>query len=125
MKKKQRFEKFYVLDGKTLVEVPDVLTWARWRAAHRFNCQIKDDYFGHKAIGEVRVSTIFLGVDHRIELVESARPPIVFETMIFGGAHDGYQDRCATYDEALAMHEKAVRLAVQQFKELQRDIPGA
>lgn len=38
-------------------------------------------------------------------------PPIVFETMIFGGANDEYQERCSTWEEAEAMHKRACKLA--------------
>lgn len=34
---------------------------------------------------------------------------MLFETMIFGGKLDEFQDRCCT-DEAEAMHAEAVRL---------------
>jgi hypothetical protein len=52
--------------------------------------------------GNARVSTIFLGLDRRFE---GEGPPILFETMVFGGKHDQYQERCATWDEAEAMHQ--------------------
>lgn len=39
--------------------------------------------------GAVRVSTVFLGLDHFGRVGE----PVLWETMIFGGAHDGYQAR--------------------------------
>jgi hypothetical protein len=52
------------------------------------------------------VSTVFLGLDHN----HSGGRPLLFETMIFGGPHDQYQTRCSTYDEAEAMHAKAVRI---------------
>lgn len=55
----------------------------------------------------VKVSTVFLGIDHNFAF---SGPPILFETMIFGGEHDQYQDRCATYTEAKKMHTKALWL---------------
>ena len=110
---------YWILRGKKLVEA-DRDTWARWFESNERI--VKSDHFGHAAIGVVHVSTVCLGLDHNWS---GKGPPIVFETMIFGGAHDEYQDRCATYDEALVMHEKAVQLAVSQFKELIRDVPGA
>lgn len=54
---------------------------------------------------EVRVSTVFLGLDHSFS---SDGPPILFETMIFGGALDGYQRRSATWGEAETEHAIAV-----------------
>ena len=35
-------------------------------------------------------------------------PPLLFETMIFGGPHDGYQERYTFWDEAEAGHAKAL-----------------
>lgn len=57
-------------------------------------------------IGDVRISTVFLGMDHRFR---DEGPPILFETMIFGGRLDNFQDRCCTWDEAEAMHAEAVK----------------
>ena len=50
---------------------------------------------------------MFLGLNHNF-LREG--PPILFETMIFGGRHDEFLKRCATWDEAEAMHVEAVQL---------------
>ena len=57
-------------------------------------------------IGDLRVSTVFLGMDHSW----GDGPPILFETMIFGGPNDQHQDRCSTWEEAEEMHKKAVDL---------------
>lgn len=57
--------------------------------------------------GDVRVSTVFLGIDHNFH---GTGRPLLFETMIFGGEHDQYQIRCATYDEAKIMHTRALWL---------------
>lgn len=56
----------------------------------------------------VRVSTIFLGMDHSM----GDGPPLLFETMIFGGEHDQYQRRYTTYEEAQEGHRKAVEIAL-------------
>lgn len=58
-------------------------------------------------IGGVMVSTVFLGLDHSWK----GPPPILFETKIFGGKHDEYQERCATWEEAEEMHKRAFNLA--------------
>jgi hypothetical protein len=52
------------------------------------------------------VSTIVLPFNHGIH-----EDPLFFETMIFNGPHDGFMDRYATYDEAVAGHAKAVAMA--------------
>ena len=58
--------------------------------------------------GGVEVSTVFLGLDHGFRV----GPSILFETMVLGGPHDGYQRRCSTLAEAQAMHTEAVRVAL-------------
>lgn len=52
----------------------------------------------------VVVSTVFLGIDHSIF---GGAAPLLFETMIFGGPLNEYLTRCATWEEAETMHEKA------------------
>lgn len=87
---------FYVLDGVTPVPVSEFL---------ERNKRLKID-----EVGEVTVSTVFLGVDHNWSDVG---PPVLFETMIFGGEHDEYQQRYSSYADALAGHERAVDLVKQ------------
>lgn len=92
----------YILesDGSVRPEA-DPLKWAKWlEEADRHVAQ--DDW------GDLRVSTVFLGFDHNFGL---GGPPLLFETMIFGGEHDGYQDRYSTREEAVAGHAKALALA--------------
>jgi len=56
--------------------------------------------------GVVSISTVWLGLDHSWW----GGPPIIFETMIFGGAHDEAQWRYATHLEAIQGHADAVAL---------------
>jgi hypothetical protein len=58
-------------------------------------------------IGDIHVSTVFLGIDHNFS---DDGPPLLFETMIFGGEHDRHQTRCSTWEEAEAMHKAALEL---------------
>ncbi len=57
-------------------------------------------------IGDVRISTVFLGIDSQL----GNGPPVLFETMVFGGKNDMHFDRCSTWDHAVAMHEKICAL---------------
>ena len=50
----------------------------------------------------VRVSTVFLGIDHNYN---SDKEPLLFETMIFGGALDQWQWRYSTWEEAEVTHK--------------------
>ncbi len=85
----------YILDGHKAVVCSDILTWAKWFEANNKNRHVADE-----KIGDVRVSTVFLGLDHSF----GDGPPLLFETMIFGGPLDQEQDRCTTWDEAERMH---------------------
>lgn len=93
------FSRYYILDGKTAVKTDEV-TWARWFESH-------DRQVARDVIGPYRVSTVFLGLDHSFT---TDGPPLIFETMVFTSARGIYMDRCATWEEAEAMHAKAVAL---------------
>jgi hypothetical protein len=91
----------YILNGKTPVPESNPRKWAEWfETANRHVAEtlLPDG---------TRISTVFLGMDHNFIL---SGPPVLFETMIFGGEHDGYQERYRTWDEAEAGHRVAVEL---------------
>jgi hypothetical protein len=48
-----------------------------------------------------RVSTVWMGLNHAYD----DGPPLIFETMIFGGPMDQYMDRYTTEDQARTGHE--------------------
>jgi hypothetical protein len=56
-------------------------------------------------VNGVKISTVFLVLDHAFHFDD---PPLIFETMIFGGEHDMYQDRYTTWEEAERGHQRAV-----------------
>ena len=90
---------YYILDGKEPVEVSDIVAWAiQFEQADRIVEQtpLSED---------VRVSTVFLGRDHRFV---GEGPPLLFETMVFGGKHDREEWRYSTWDEAAAGHKAVV-----------------
>ena len=39
-----------------------------------------------------------------------SKTPILFETMIFGGEYDGYQERYSNYEDSFIGHKKACDL---------------
>lgn len=61
---------------------------------------------GHDEFGEVMVSTVWLGIDHS----HDNGPPVIFETMIFGGDHDQEQWRYSTREDAKSGHAQACDL---------------
>ncbi len=90
----------YILDGKNVVECNDLMEWASWyQTAERRVAKTEGN--------DVRVSTVFLGIDHSF----GDGPPELFETMIFGGEHDDDQRRYSTWDEAEKGHLEACILA--------------
>jgi len=91
----------YVLDasGEPRQE-PDLLAWARWFEASGDERRVA---LTDIAPG-VRVSTVFLGLDHSF----GGMRPLIFETLVFGGALDQEMDRYSTRAEAIAGHERMV-----------------
>lgn len=59
----------------------------------------------------IKTSTVFLGIDHQFF---GDGPPLLFETMIFGGLHDQWQERCSTWEEAESLHKHAVSIAYEE-----------
>ncbi|MCR4340024.1 MAG: hypothetical protein NUW01_09070 [Gemmatimonadaceae bacterium] len=57
--------------------------------------------------GDVTVSTVYLGLNHNW----GDGPPLIFETMIFGGDHGETQWRYSTREEAEEGHRRACALA--------------
>lgn len=90
----------YILDGHETVPVSELLTWAEWFETANRSVARNDDGRG------VVVSTVFLGIDH----IFGDDPPILFETLVFGGTHDGEIVRCETWEQAEAQHLRMVNL---------------
>lgn len=90
----------YILVGHDVVEEPDLIVWAKW-------LEKTDRTVRQTRVGEQRVSTVFLGLDH--SFVDGTKP-LVFETMVFEG--DSYEDkfckRYCTWDEAVVGHDDCV-----------------
>jgi len=84
----------YKLEGHEPVPVDDLLEWGAW-------LQTADRHVALDIFGDVRVSTVFLGLDHSF----GGGAPLLFETMVFGGPLDGEQERYHTWDEAEAGHK--------------------
>lgn len=95
---------WYIEDGNGEVRpVGDILEWGRWRASAESRVALTN--LGER--GEV--STVFLGLDHR-HFGEG--PPILYETLVFGGPLDQEMERYCTRAEAVAGHERMVARVV-------------
>ena len=84
----------YILDGKKVVPVADLLEWAKWFES----C---DRRIARDEKNGVVVSTIFLGLDHQF----GGGPPLLFQTVASGGPHDQDQERYSTWEDAEAGHK--------------------
>lgn len=93
----------YILNGRAAVPAADLITWGRW--LEKADRKVAVDFVGaDDDENQVRISTVFLGLDHSF----GEGPPLLFETMVFGGALDGEQGRYTTWEEAEAGHRKMV-----------------
>jgi hypothetical protein len=96
----------YKLVGKLAVPVEDSMEWAR--GFENSNRQVADT-----KIGGIRISTIFLGLDHNF----LGGKPLLFETMIFRGGKGDDCFRCSSWEEAEKQHADAVALVRAEIKE--------
>lgn len=104
---KSRAIRYILVDTEPVVE-HSLIKWAHWMETDA-RILAQDTIEGGPDDG-VRVSTVFLGLDHQF----GDGPPILFETMIFGGAHDQFQRRYYTWAEAVNGHAYALNLAKGQ-----------
>lgn len=89
---------YKLIDGK-IVPCNDLMEWAQWSETHRMDFHLQD------IIGDARISTVFIGLDHGFIM---GGPPVIFETMVFGGLHDDHQRRYCTIEEARTGHARVV-----------------
>ena len=87
---------YYILERHKAVRV-DIGKWGKW--FEKTERHVKDE-----TIDGVRVSTVFLGLDHSF----GDGPPLLFETLIFDGKLDGEMDRYTTWEEAEVGHKNMV-----------------
>ena len=96
----------YILDenGEPKPE-RDLLRWRRW-----FETSNRTLRYTEMPVGDV--STVFPGLDLDPRFLPGrGRHPVLWETMIFGGPLDGYQERYSSRAEALRGHREAVEQA--------------
>lgn len=92
----------YILDaaGRPMAE-PSLLRWVAW-------VEVSDRKVAEDKIGDCRISTVFLSIDHNFD---PKGPPILWETMVFGGPLDQEQRRCSgSREQAEAVHADMVAL---------------
>lgn len=98
--------RWYILDDNHNPVRATIEQWSEWTRKHG---DAKRVAFTEIETTQVSVSTVFLGLDHNFSL---SGPPVLFETMVFGGTDmDGLDMwRYRTWDEAVTGHADAVAL---------------
>jgi hypothetical protein len=98
---------YYVLDEHGEPQpCADILVWGAWfersqRTGERVLAHDRNER-RDPSEPEIFVSTVFLGLNSN--WWNPAGPPILWETLVFGGLLDGEMDRYATRAQALAGH---------------------
>lgn len=93
----------YALNEDRTLRPCTIAEWAQNFESEKGGTPVKVDN-----VGRVRISTVFFGVDTAM-----AGPPAVFETMIFGGAHDRWQTKSSSWAEAEQTHAAALAMVQQ------------
>ena len=98
----------YILnaDGEA-EECTDLVRWAAWyETADRQVCDDRDESGGT----DVRVSTVFLGMDQRfLREPDDKGPAVLWETRVFGGPLDGKMRRYTSRQDAALGHQDICR----------------
>ena len=98
--------RWYILNNNNKPIPASIIEAADWLEEGSDRRTVKRD-----EIGDILVSTVFLGLDHSWT---PGGKPVLWETMIFGGEHDQYQERYTSHKDALEGHEKALELVNKQ-----------
>lgn len=93
---------YYKLEDKKVVPCSNVLEWGKFFEDFKSRRVAKT-----VILPGIMVSTMFLGMHISHDLVKET--PQIFETMIFGGDHDGWSQTHSTWDEAEKEHNEICR----------------
>jgi hypothetical protein len=98
----------YILNDDESVTMVSLDEFLAWMETH-------ERRIAWTVVNDITVSTIFLGLDHGYgRILGYDTPPILFETMIFGGECDEWQERYATKADAIIGHQAAVDRCIAQ-----------
>lgn len=96
----------YILDAHGAPhQVRDLNEWAQWMTEHPEEQVVAQDHAEGPRQPPIRISTRFFGVDLRLLPEFQPGPPVLWETMVFGGALHLTQRRYTSRADALAGHQ--------------------
>jgi hypothetical protein len=110
----------YILIGHEPLEIDDLNVDTLRAAMEQFN-DIAVRRVGRDEFGDVCVSTVFLSFDHNYF---DEGPPLLFETMVFGGEYAESREWYATWEEAEQGHREWVE-RVRIYEEVAHDSGAA
>lgn len=116
--------RFAILVGHK-VKLCNLMTWARWlEAASKMpgpQGQPTAKHVAYDDLGAVRISTVFIGMDHGF-----GQGKLWFETMVFAADTfrelDGMMQRYATYEQAEAGHKFLLAVAKGEVSKLREEV---
>jgi hypothetical protein len=94
-------QRFILHPDGSVSEEPNLLRWME--CLDQTNPLLAHD----RLPGAVHIQTVFLGTNRNY----GAGDPLLFQSTILGGPHSGYLQRYSTKAEAMAGHERTVRIA--------------
>lgn len=91
-------EKYVLDENRNVKRCHNLMVWARWFETSGERRRVAQDFFW-----DCDVSTVFLSTNHQFN---PDGPPLLFETMVFGGDEDEdlEQWRWTSWEEATAGH---------------------
>ena len=95
--------RYYILGNQVVVPASGAVEFGKW-------VETADRIVSKTQVADIEVSTVFLGIDHQFY----NGPPLLFETMVFGGDLDQTCRRCSTWDEAVEQHETILSEVLNQ-----------
>lgn len=118
---------FYLLGPDHQLIACELMEWAaNFEHADRVVAQTgRREYVDgdwRKGFAGIQVSTVFLGLDHRFF---GDGPPLVFETMVFGGPHDSDMERYGSWAAAEAGHQRMVAKVFPALAKINKHLPAA
>jgi hypothetical protein len=102
----------YILDDEGEPVAVDLMTWAYWFGTIGQGRTVLRQW----AARDAEVSTVFLSLDHNFM---QNGPPVLWETLVFGGVFDGHMNRYTSRLDALTGHAAMLAL-VAIYRELPR-----
>ncbi|MEH2456529.1 hypothetical protein [Nostoc sp.] len=101
--------RYYKLEEKTPVACESSIEWNLWIARATF----ADTTVMYNELNDCLISTRFVGIDLNPGSSNSKSQPMVFETLVMGGALDGKRNFYPTWDDAIQGH---LKICTQVFK---------